>query len=399
MVWPVMKSPAVEAGIIGIASARHGRVAVKAEHRRAWQATPNAVANPAMLSEDRPPVRLRAVGFGPALPSGEGMSKLPLTFACGLYDRMLPLYTGDVQVEGVDLNFLVNDNPRVIFDRMAGGLEFDVSEFSSSEFISRFVANQCPFVAIPVFPSRVFRHSFIFVNRKHTQSPKELAGKRIGVPVYTMTAAVFIRGLLGDEHGVDLSQCEWVEGDINSAKPHGNPTILPTAKKLSIGANRSGKSLSTLLEEGELQAIIGTGIPEAFGRNPDIVRVYPDYRAAEMDYYRRTRIFPIMHLIVIRRDVYERNPFVATSLYRAFDKAKDIELRKMRYRGTLRAMLPWMHAEVDDIDAVFGGDPWPYGIEANRPTLEALVRYLAEQGVIAKAPRVDDLFVPIRGAH
>ncbi len=327
------------------------------------------------------------------------MSTVPVTFACGLYDRMLPLYTGEVPVEGVELDFRVEDNPRVIFDNMAGKLAYGASEFSSSEYISRFVAGQCPFVALPVFPSRVFRHSFIFVNRKLIKSPKDLQGARIGVPVYTMTAAVFIRGLLSDEHGIDLSKSEWVEGDINSAKPHGNPTILPTVRKLAISANRSGQSLSQLLEAGELQAIIGTGIPEAFGRNPDIVRLYPDYRAAEMEYYRRTKIFPIMHLVVIRRDLHDRHPSVANNLYSAFTQAKDIEFRKLRYRGTLRAMLPWMHAEVDDIDAVFGGDPWPYGVEPNRPTLEALVRYLAEQGIIAKAPRIDDLFVPVHGAH
>jgi 4,5-dihydroxyphthalate decarboxylase len=327
---------------------------------------------------------------------GGTMSKLPLTFACGLYDRMLALHTGEVQIEGVDLNFLVDDNPRNIFDRMAAGLEFDAAEFSSSEYISRFVAGQCPFVAIPVFASRVFRHSFIFVNKKHIKSPKDLEGKRIGVPVYTMTAAIFIRGLLSDEHGIDFSKNEWVEGDINSAKPHGNPTILPTAKKLSISANKSGRSLSKMMEDGELQAIIGTGVPEAFGRNPDIVRLYPDYRAAEMEYYKRTKIFPIMHTVVIRRDVHEKHPFVASELYSAFDRAKNLALRKMNYRGTLRYMLPWMTAELDDIDAVFGGDPWPYGVEANRPTLSALVRYLEEQGVIAKAPRIDDLFVPVR---
>jgi len=327
------------------------------------------------------------------------MSKVPLTFACGLYDRMQALHTGEVQVEGVDFNFLVDDNPRNIFDRMAAGLEFDAAEFSSSEYISRFVAKECPFVAIPVFASRVFRHSFIFVNRKHVKNPKDLEGKRIGVPVYTMTAAIFIRGLLSDEHGIDFSKCEWLEGDINSAKPHGNPTILPTARKLAIGANKSGKSLSRLLEDGELQAIIGTGVPEAFGRNPDIVRLYPDYRAAEMEYYKRTRIFPIMHTVVIRRDVHEKHPFVATALYNAFDQAKNLALKKMNYRGTLRYMLPWMTAELDEIEAVFGGDPWPYGVEANRPTLNALVRYLEEQGVIAKAPRVDDLFVPVRHVH
>ena len=324
------------------------------------------------------------------------MSKLPLTFACGLYDRMQALYTGEVQVEGVDLNFLVDDNPRNIFDRMAAGLEFDVAEFSSSEYVSRFVAGQCPFAAIPVFASRVFRHSFIFINKKYIKSPKDLEGKRIGVPVYTMTAAIFIRGLLSDEHGIDFSKNEWVEGDINSAATHGNPTILPTAKKLAISANKSGKSLSRMLEDGELQAIIGTGTPEAFGRNPDIARLYPDYRAAEMEYYKRTKIFPIMHTVVIRRDVHEKNAFLASALYHAFEQSRRLALEKMKYRGTLRYMLPWMTAEIDEINAVFGGDPWPYGVEANRPTLTALVRYLEEQGVIAKAPRVDDLFVPVR---
>jgi 4,5-dihydroxyphthalate decarboxylase len=242
----------------------------------------------------------------------------------------------------------------------------------------------------------VFRHSFIFVNKKHIKSPKDLEGKRIGVPVYTMTAAIFIRGLLSDEHGIDFSKNEWVEGDINSAKPHGNPTILPTAKKLAISANKSGKSLSRMLEDGELQAIIGTGTPEAFGRNPDIVRLYPDYRAAEMEYYKRTKIFPIMHTVVIRRDVHEKNAFLASALYHAFEQSRRLALEKMKYRGTLRYMLPWMTAEIDEINAVFGGDPWPYGVEANRPTLTALVRYLEEQGVIAKAPRVDDLFAPVR---
>jgi 4,5-dihydroxyphthalate decarboxylase len=211
-----------------------------------------------------------------------------------------------------------------------------------------------------------------------------------------MTAAIFIRGLLSDEHGVDFSQNEWVEGDINSTNSHGDPTILPTVKKMSISANRSGKSLSQLLADGELQAIIGTAVPDCFGRNQDIVRLYPDFRASEIQYYRRTKIFPIMHTVVIRRDVHEKNPFVATALYRALNQAKDMALEKMKYRGTLRYMLPWMTEELDQVDAVFGGDPWPYGIEANRPTLNALVRYLVEQGVISAAPRVDDLFVPVR---
>ena len=165
---------------------------------------------------------------------------------------------------------------------------------------------------------------------------------------------------------------------------------------MSISANKSGKSLSKMLEDGELQAIIGTGVPEAFGRNPDIVRLYPDYRASEMEYYQRTKIFPIMHTVVIRRDVYEKHPFIATALYHALDQSKNMATEEDEIPRHLA-----LHAAVDDrgarrIDEVFGGDPWPYGLEVNRPTLSALVRYLEEQGVIAKAPKVDDLFVPVR---
>jgi 4,5-dihydroxyphthalate decarboxylase len=325
------------------------------------------------------------------------MSRLPITFACGLYDRMLPLYTKEVEAEGIDLNFLAIDSPREIFDRMSGAQEFDASEMSSSEFVTRFASGDCPFVALPVFPSRVFRHGHITVDRKAVAAPKDLAGQRIGVPIYAMTAAIFIRGLLQHDFGVDLSQVRWVEGALNEAKPHGNPTRLKLAKPVSIEANSSGKSLSDLIAAGKIGAIIAPSLPNAIKSNPDIQRLFPDYREREKDYYRRTRIFPIMHLVVMRRDLYERHPFVATSLYRAFCEAKDLALQKMRAGGTLRYMLPWMAAEIEEIDEVFGGDPWPYGVEPNRATLEALVLYLAEQGLIAAPVPIDHLFVPTFG--
>ena len=325
------------------------------------------------------------------------MPKLPLTFACGLYDRVLPLYTGAVPIEGVDLNFVNIDSPREIFDRMSGGLEFDACEYSSSEFISRFAAGQCPFVALPVFPSRSFRHSFIAVNRRMIQKPKDLEGQRIGLPMYTMTASIFIKGLLQHDCGVDLSKIWWIEGQINGAEPHGNPTTMPLVRPVSIETNNTGKSLSRLLEEGAIQATIGTATPQALGRNPDVQRLFPDYRETEKDYFHRTRIFPIMHLVVIRRDVYERNPFVATSLYKALCAAKEHAIAKMRYLGSLRYMLPWMTADFDEIDDVFGGDPFAYGVEPNRPTLEALVQYLHDQSLIAAPLNIDDLFVPTYG--
>src|ERR1700751_2065457 len=224
------------------------------------------------------------------------MPKVAVTFACGLYDRMSALYTGEVKPEGIDLNFLIIDEPRQIFDRMGKNLEFDACEMSSTEVFSRLAAGRNEMVALPVFPSRVFRHGFITVNRKAVQTPKDLEGKRIGIPLYTQTAAVFIRGLLQDEYGVDLSGVRWVQGAPNNPDPHGNPAAPQPLKPVSIEQNRSGLSLSQLLERGDIQAILGSGIPDALHSNPDVVRLFPDFHRVELESYRRTRVFPIMHL-------------------------------------------------------------------------------------------------------
>jgi len=325
------------------------------------------------------------------------MPALPMTFACGLYDRMLALQTGDIKPDGIDLNFLVIDNPREIFDRMSNRLEFDACEMSSSEYVSRLAAKKLPFVALPVFASRVFRHGFIVVNRRFVTSAKDLAGKRIGVPLYTQTAAIFIRGLMQHDLGVDPGDIEWVQGAVNEPGSYGHPSVMPLLQPVNIVPNRSGKSLSDLLETGEIHAIIGSNLPRALNRHPDVVRLFPDYRAREQDYFRRTRIFPIMHLIVIRNDIYERHPFVATSLYDAFGAAKDRAREKMRFSGTLRYMLPWLPADIEELDTLFGGDCWPYGIEPNRPTLEALVTYMAEQGLIPQPIPIEQLFAPTFG--
>ncbi|MGB6733858.1 MAG: hypothetical protein WBE84_22185 [Xanthobacteraceae bacterium] len=325
------------------------------------------------------------------------MPSLPITFACGLYDRMLALQTGDIKPDGIDLNFIAIDNPREIFDRMSNRLEFDACEMSSSEFVSRYAAKQLPFVALPVFASRVFRPGFIVVNRKFITSAKDLAGKRIGVPLYTQTAAIFVRGLMQHDLGIDLSTIEWVQGAVNEPGAYGNPSVMPLLKPTKITPNQSGKSLSDLLAAGEIHAIIGSNLPRALKRHPDVVRLFPDYRAREKDYYRRTKIFPIMHLVVIRKDLYESHPFVATGLYNAFDAAKDWAREKMRFASTLRYMLPWLPDDVEEIDELFGGDCWPYGVEPNRPTLEALVSYMVEQGLIAEPIPIDKLFVPTFG--
>ena len=198
------------------------------------------------------------------------MAGIPITFACGLYDRTLPLYTGEIKPDGIDFNYLVIDNPREIFDRMGGAQEFEASEMSSSDFVRRFTERRLSvrgaagvrFARVPPW----LHHGRPPVDT----SPKDLAGKRIGVPLYPMTAAIFIRGLLQHDFGVDLSGVTWVEGAINEAKPHGNPTKLPFAKPIAIEANNRGKSLSDLLEAGDIQAIIGAGLPDAINRNPNI---------------------------------------------------------------------------------------------------------------------------------
>jgi 4,5-dihydroxyphthalate decarboxylase len=318
-----------------------------------------------------------------------------LTLAFGVNDRTVPLLTGEVTVPGASVTYVPIAEPREIFDRMAGGEEFDLAEMSMSEYICRYVAGECPFVALPVFPSRIFRHSMIAVNRTRIKTPADLAGKRIGVALYTMTAAVFIRGLLAHDHGVDFADVTWVQGAINHAMDHGNPTAMPLVRPARIEHNHTGRSLSDLIDAGEIDAVIGTSMPDCMKTNADIVRLFPDFREREQDYFRRTRIFPIMHTLVMRKDVYERDPSLGQRFYTAFDVAKSISRRRMNRVGTLAYMLPWMIDDIDEIGRVFGGDPWPYGVEPNRPTLDALVTYLAEQDMIAHTVPVDELFVPI----
>jgi 4,5-dihydroxyphthalate decarboxylase len=314
-----------------------------------------------------------------------------LTFACGFYDRTEALRTRDVTLKDIDLDFVAIDSPRDLFDRMGGKQEFDASEFSSSEYISRHARGDRSFVALPVFPSRVFRHGYIYVNRKAgIRTPKDIEGKRVGVALYTMTAAVWIRGHLAHEYGVDLSGVRWLEGAINHAGRHGDPSAPPLLQPVKIEHDPQGRSLSELLAAHEIDVIIGTQHPHP---HPDIAPLFADARTVEREFYRKTRIFPIMHLVVIRREVYERNPSVAESLYRGFIDAKALALARMHKGHPF--MLPWVHDDIHEIDEVFGGDPYAYGLEANRPTLEALVRYMAEQHFIPRPLPIEELFVPV----
>jgi 4,5-dihydroxyphthalate decarboxylase len=327
------------------------------------------------------------------------MPRLTLTFASCKYDRMEALRCGEVEVEGIDLNVIVLPSGRQIFDRMVGGREFDVSELSSSEFISLMGRGNCPFVALPVFPSRVFRHGYIFVNRRAgIRTPKDLQGRRIGLPLYSQTAMVWLRGILKHQFDVNLDGVHWVQGSVETGGTHGKPHAPPMLKPVKIEQNSSGVSLGELLARGEIDAYLGSRKPATFGTHPDVARLLPNYRALERELYQQKKIFPIMHLIAIRRELYERHRWIASSLYAAFVESKRIARARMRYAGSLAAMLPWMQHEVEEIDEVFGGDAFPYGIEPNRPTLEALVQYLVEQHFIPSAMPIEELFAPLPGA-
>jgi 4,5-dihydroxyphthalate decarboxylase len=236
----------------------------------------------------------------------------------------------------------------------------------------------------------------ITVNRRTVRKPADLAGKRIGVPLYTMTAAVFQRGLLEHDFGVDLSGVHWVQGATNEATSHGDPTAMPLLAPVDIEDNHSGRSLNELLDAGEIDAIIGTSLPNAMKTNPDLVRLFPDFHAAERDFYTRTKIFPIMHTLVIQREIYDRDPSLGPRIYAAFEAAKTLSRKRLQRTATISYMLPWMIEQVEEIERVFGGDPWPYGVEPNRPTLEALVTYLAEQHMIAHEVPIEELFAPTR---
>ena len=329
------------------------------------------------------------------------MSRLPLTYASCRYDRIEPLRSGEVEVEGIDLNVMIFPSGRQIFDRMVGGEEFDVSELSASEFSSLTGNGKSNFVAIPVFPSRVFRHGYIFVNaRAGIRTPKDLEGRRVGLPLYTQTASIWLRGHLMHQFGVDIDSIRWVQGAVETGGSHGHPHALPLLKPVAIEQNTSGRPLGELLAAGEIDAYLGSRKPPSFGKNPDVVRLLPNHHALERELYERERIFPIMHLVAIRRALYERDPWIADSLFAAFVEAKRIARNRLRYAGSLAAMLPWLQDEIEEIDEVFpGGDPFPYGVEPNRPTLEALVRYMVEQHFIPRAIPVDELFVPLPGAN
>jgi len=317
---------------------------------------------------------------------------LRLSLACWDYDRTRALADGRVQPEGIDLVYLNQPVEETFFRMMRFG-EFDASEMSLSSYVASLGRAEPPFIAIPAFPSRFFRHSCIFVSAKSgIRKPEDLKGKRVGVPEYQMTAPVWIRGILSDEHGVKVTDVQHLSGgEEEPGRDEKQKIDLPSSIRLAPIA--SDKTLSGMLAEGELDALVTARAPSTFKSKPDAVkRLFPDYVAKEKEYYRRTRIFPIMHTVVIRRDVYAKNPWVAQSLYKAFAAAKKIASDMYAQTAALSSMLPWSTAQADETRAEMGEDWWPYGLGPNRHVLETFLRYHHEQGLSKRLYKPEELF-------
>ncbi len=322
----------------------------------------------------------------------DAMSGLRLTLACGDYDRIRALKDGAIRPEGIELN-VIPLQPEEIFWRMIRNEEFDVSEMSTSSYVMERARGRNRFVAIPVFPSRVFRHGCIFVNSDSgIEKPTDLVGKRVGVPEYEVTAAVWIRGILQHEYGVSPEQVHWFSGGIEQpGRKEKLELRLPPG--ISLQMISPTQTLNSMLESGEIDALATPRIPSSFARGSSKVRrLFPDYQDVEMDYFRRTRIFPIMHTIVIREEIYRQNRWVAQSLYKAFCQAKEHCYQQLYEISALKYSLAWLVPAVERERELLGPDPWPYGLEANRKTLETFLQYEVEQGLIDRKLELESLF-------
>ena len=322
------------------------------------------------------------------------MSKLRLSFGCWNYDRTRALMDGRVQPDGIDLNYL-NMPVEETFFRMLRNKEFDVAEMSLSSYTVSLFSEARPFIAIPVFPSRFFRHSCIYVNAAAgVNEPRDLIGKRIGNPEYQMTAPAWIRGILQDEYDVPIDSVSYLTG---GEEEPGRAEKLKLNLPANIRVERIGatQTLSAMLASGEIDALYTARMPSSYlnggGR---VKRLFENYVDVEKAYFRKTRIFPIMHTVVIRREVYEQNRWVAQALYKAFCEAQAETYRDLYETAALKAMLPWLTAHVEEARAEMGDDFWPYGFEKNQATLDTFLRYSFEQGLSKRKLCPIDLFAP-----
>ena len=315
-----------------------------------------------------------------------------LTVACADYDRTRPIIDGRVPIEGCNASIycLTHED---MFVRALTSAEFDATELSFSRFVLNVAQQTTPYIGVPVFLSRSFRHSAIYIRTDRSiREPADLKGKRIGVRDYTNTASLVARGMLEDSYGISASDMRWIVGDVDHAE-RAEIRLPQLAPGFDVRAAEVGQLLSAMLADGELDGLIDFQPPRCFvDGNPAIGRLFPDHQSAERDYFERSRIFPIMHVLVLRREIAEREGWVAESLYRAFAKAKDMAVADLWSPGALKISLPWVSEEYRRTVDLMGGDFWPYGIAANRAAIESITRYIHSQGLAPRRLAIEELF-------
>lgn len=327
----------------------------------------------------------------PEMIESGGTARLHLTLATTDYDHVRDLVNGVIRPEGITLTAFVLPVEEVFY-RFIKNREWDISEMSFGKFIGFASQGNSPFVGIPVFPSRVFRHSAFYLRTDRGISrPKDLEGKRVGIPEWAQTAGIYARGFLSETAGVDLRKIQWVQAGMNEAGREEKVEFkLPEGIEYQ---QRRDTSISAMLLSGEVDAAISARVPDAFEKSGGkIVRLYSDYRSEEMQYHAETGIYPIMHVVAMRRTLFERYPWVAMNLFKAFDESKRRSLERIEDLTASRLPVPWAAAIVGELSKNFGADPFPYGLEANRKTLDAFCRFAHAQGVTAKKLTPDDLF-------
>ena len=321
------------------------------------------------------------------------MSKLNLSVAIGNYDRARPLFDGSVQIDGVDPVFMMLP-PEEIFFRAFRTHDFDICELSMSSFTVKTAERNCPYIGVPAFVSRAFRHNSIYVRTDRIKSPADLKGKRIGLPEYQLTACVWARIILEDDHGIKPSDVIWVRGGIDDpSRPEKITIKLPPGVRLENAPE--GRTISELLESGEIDAFIAPRVPSLAGkRNPDIGWLFPDPIAAGRDYYKRTQIFPIMHVTGIRRTLVEQHPWLPAAVFKAFEQAKTKCLEELEDTSTSKCTLPFVEEQLKAARELMGQDFWSYGLARNRKVLETFLRHHHAQGLSARQLTPEELFHP-----
>jgi 4,5-dihydroxyphthalate decarboxylase len=322
------------------------------------------------------------------------LSKLRLTFACWNYDRTRAMLEERVQPEGIDLNYVSLPVEETFF-RMLRYKEFDIAEMSLSSYVMSLFKSESPFVAIPVFPSRSFRHSCIYINAASgINDPKDVIGKKVGNPEYQLTAPVWIRGIMADEYGVPVNSVTYYAG--GQEEPGRTEKLtLEVPREIRIERIRPDQTLSSMLANGEIDALYTPRMPSSFRRSGGQVRrLFENFAAIERDYFRRTRIFPIMHTVVIRREIYERNRWISQSLFKAFRLAQQEVYDDLNETAALKVMLPWLPAYIEETQREMGTDFWPYGLQSNQHTLATFLRYSYEQGLSKRLLEPGELFAP-----